>query len=83
MTTKKQAIKKLNKVHEFYNLSAEVVSGENSVKYAKAFLQIFEKPSEPGKQPIIVKVATAYGFGESQELAQENAIVNAIENLGL
>jgi len=82
--TKLQAIKKLNKKFKTYNLNVECAgNASKDVFTVKAFLQIFEPSLENGKQPVVTKNATGYGFDGDIKLAQDKAIIEAVENLGL
>lgn len=81
--TKQDAIKKLNKKFKNYNLNVETAGNAGQgVFTVKAFIQVFELNNE-GKQPQVVKNATGYGFNTSIDEAQNKAIIEAVENLGL
>lgn len=79
-TTKAEAIQKLNAKYERYDLGVENVGSPAGTFTAKAVLQILQD-SEKG--PIVVRRSSAYGFGTNLKDAQDDAIVSAIENLGL
>jgi hypothetical protein len=80
---KKQAIKKLSSVYPNYSIQVDAAAtGNNTTQGAKAVLQILEK-TETGKAPVVLKYSTSYGVGASLSEAQDNAIVNAISNLGI
>lgn len=82
--TKQSAIKKLNKTFKNYNLNVEVVgNAQKDLATVKAFIQVFEPSNENGKQPIVTKNATGYGFAATVEDAQNGAIIQAVQNLGL
>lgn len=80
--TKSSAIKKLNKTYAKYDLNVETVSsgGNATTATAKAFIVIFENTE---KGSIIIKKSANYGTGTSITEAQDNAIVNSVEGLGL
>jgi hypothetical protein len=80
-----QAIKKLNKAHTNYSLNTEIAGQDKSTNLVtvKAFLQIFDPKYEPGKSPTIMKAVNAYGTGVDLKAAQNDAIEQAVEKLGL
>jgi hypothetical protein len=83
-----KAIKKLNSEHKNYSLNTEM-AGDTTKNPAgghvtvKAFIQIFDPKYEPGKNPTIVKAVNAYGVGADLKTAQDDAIEQAVEKLGL
>jgi hypothetical protein len=83
--TKVQAIKKLNKAHKNYNLNVETAGNAGvGVFTVKAFIQAFDLEKLNGAgNPTVTKNSTGYGFDSDVNSAQEKAIIQAIENLGL
>jgi hypothetical protein len=82
MTSKLQAIKKLKKSFPNYSIQIEAAtSGQAGTQGAKVLIQILEKQSD--KAPLVVQYSSAYGFAGTLKEAQELAVVEAVENLGL
>lgn len=81
--TKTKAIKKLHKSTKgSFSVQVEATtSGQNNVQAAKALIQILGK-KEDGTS-LVLRYSNAYGFGATLKEAQDSAVVDAIENLGL
>lgn len=83
MTSKQEAIKKLNKkFNGKFSIQVQATSsGMNGVQGATALVQILEP--QPEKAPLVVRYSNAFGFAPTLDEAQDKAVITAIENLGL
>lgn len=83
MTSKQQAIKKLKKATKgYFSVQVEATSsGQQNVQGAKALIQVLGK-KEDGTS-YVIRYSNSHGFGANLKEAQDAAVVDAIENLGL
>lgn len=81
---KKQAIKKLTEKFQTYSLQVDAVSsGINGVQAAKALIQILKFETPESTTPKVVRVSSSYGHGPTLTEAQDDAVIQAVQNLGL
>jgi hypothetical protein len=79
--TSKEKIAALNGAHAKYDVQIESVSsGQQGQFMFKAIVSIFDHTD---KGAVITKKSSAYGFGPDVAVAQDSAIIKAIEGLGL
>ena len=78
--TKLISINKLTAKYDRFDLGVEQVSAPAGTFVAKAVLQILEQTE---KGPQVIRRSSAYGFGGSLKDAQDDAIINTIENMGI
>jgi hypothetical protein len=83
MTSKQEAIKKLvKKYKDNYSIQAETMSsGVNGLQGAKVLIQILGK-KEDGTSTV-VRYVSAQGLGKDLKEAQDAAVIDAVESLGL
>ena len=83
--TSKQAIKKLNKAHPFYSLEFNLAnSGVKDQLAVSGIIRLLESVEtvDKGKQTVVKRALTVYGMGPDVNVAQQNALINAVEILG-
>lgn len=78
--TSKEAIQKLNDKFPKYDIQVEAVSGPVNTFTFKAIISIFEHTE---KGAVINKKSQAYGSADKFEKGQDQAIVKAVQGLGL